>query len=97
MGMGAVLWHSLSIDGPVLIFVLVYHIVGLIKVQDWCDVMTEVMQMDQIPWRSLQPQLVARNEDNGLVEYLSTFDIKVTNRYEEVRNIENTGHFPLAA
>ena len=54
--------------------------------------MTEVMQMDQIPWRSLQPQLVARNEENGLVEYLSTFEVRVTNRYEEVRNVKNDFH-----
>lgn len=44
----------------------------MIKVAEWCQVMSDVMQL-QLPWRQLRPKLV-KSSDNGLVEYHSTFE-----------------------
>ena len=59
----------------------IFNIVGLIKVSEWCEVMSDTLNMD-LPWRSLRPHIVTLDEETGLVEYYSTFEeLKVTNRW----------------
>ena len=65
-------------------------VAGLIKVSEWCQVMSDTLNMD-LPWRSLRPHIVTLDEETGLVEYYSTFEeLKVTNRWhapDETSNI----------
>ena len=60
---------------------ILLYLSGLIKVNDWCIAMSNVMQMD-LPWRSLRVQLAQCSED-GQVDYQSTFhEMKIENKYE---------------